>query len=108
MPQILVLQNLIFANHLLIGQYSLHHQAGVRYLSLVKVSLLAEYYKKLILLVIKVLFKVIWKSKEREWISATLLPKLQEKVWERGKISDVMEEGEKLNFDNEIIEILAA
>ena len=35
-----------------------------------------------------------------------VLPKLQEKVWERVKISDVMEEGEKLNFNNEITEIL--
>ena len=30
------------------------------------------------------------KNKEREWISAMVLPKLQEKVWERVKIIDVV------------------
>ena len=38
-------------------------------------SLLAEYCKKLSLFVIWVLFKVIWKIEEREWILATVLPK---------------------------------
>ena len=38
----------------------------------------------------------------------TIQSYLQEKVWETGKISDVMGREKKLNFGNKIIEILAA
>ena len=44
------------------------------------------------------MFKIIWKNEEREWISAIVLLKLQEKVQEIVKISDVMEEKEKIEF----------
>ena len=37
-----------------------------------RMSLLAEYWKKLSLFVIWVLFKVIWEIDKREWISATV------------------------------------
>ena len=63
------------------------------------VSLLVKYCKKRSLLVLYVLFKVIWKNEERDWILTTVLLKLQEKVQcVRGE--------RKLNFGNEITEIL--
>ena len=37
-----------------------------------RMSFLAEYWKKLSLFVIWVLFKVIWEIDKREWISATV------------------------------------
>ena len=44
------------------------------------------------------MFKVIWQNEERDWILATVLPKLQEKV-------QCVKGERKLNFGNEITEI---